>query len=256
MTRFPNTPLGRAMNGTTAVAKKPVGLELRAVAQVPVHELQPNPLSSTYFNDLTIGELEKLTEDIRKRGILVPLIARLDKVLLSGHNRLQAAKELGLTHVPVQFVVAPLTEEQEREFVVKDNLLRRQLSNDERISLYRVLYPNFEERLAPRGAVQASQKHEVLTVKQIAADTGQKPSAVQKQINRHFTKENRASQRELDPKEIEKAKERSVMGAARASMERVQEDVKAFSPQFQAKVARLLIDAGEKMLQYAEKQKR
>jgi hypothetical protein len=155
-------------------------------------------------------------------------------------------------------VVHPLSEEQEREFVVKDNLLRRQLSTEERIKLYALLYPNFEERLAPKGGRSNALTAElpIITAAQIAADTGQTQAAVTKQLNRYFKRENRASQRELDPKEVEKAKERSVMQAAKASMERVQEDVKAFSPEFQARAAKLLIETGKRMLKYAEEQKR
>ena len=260
-TRFPASPLAKAMNGTSAIATLATGIELRKVELVPTHNLTPNPLSEQYFKELTVGELEKLAADIEKRGILVPLIATLDNVLLSGHNRLAVAKELKLTHVPVQYVVKPLSSEEEREFIVKDNLLRRQLSSEERIALYKILYPDFENRLAtkggqPRGLVA---KIDIITVEQIAKDTAQSPGAVAKQIQK-FKRDNetvqaRASQRELNPQEIERAKERNVMQSAKASMERVQEDVKAFSPDFQIRAAKLLIETGNKMLEYAKKQK-
>jgi ParB-like chromosome segregation protein Spo0J len=204
--RFPHSPLQKAMSGTSAVAKLTSGLELRAVQHVPTQQLLPSPISEQYFNEPTIGELEKLSDDIRKRGILVPLIAKLDYTLLSGHNRLAIAKELNLTHVPVQFVISSLTEDEEREFVVKDNLLRRQLSNDEKIKLYRVLFPNFDERIAIRQNVESRDNVPTSDLKplhasEIAIVTGQKKEAVKKQLQREEQRQKRENEKNKQTQE-------------------------------------------------------
>lgn len=256
-TRFPASPLAKAMNGTSAFAQMTTGIELRKVELIPTNNLLPNPLSLQYFKELTIGELEKLSEDIQKRGILVPLIARLDNVLLSGHNRLAIAKELKLTHVPVQYVVKPLTSEEEREFVVKDNFLRRQLTNDEKIALYKVLYAEFETRLASKGrpAHGFAASSNVITIEQIARDTAQKPETVKKQLQK-FKRESEQSavpQKELDPKERERAQERNLLQSLKADMQRIQNEVQLFSSEFQERTAKIIIETGQKMLADAKK---
>lgn len=114
--------------------------------------LSPNPFNSIFEQeeDSHLGELRK---DIEERGILTPLQAivvtkKMGEVtngrLLSGHNRWRIARDLGLEHVPVQWIKSDLDEEREKEFVVKDNLLRRHLSKEQRIAVYRFLYPNFD----------------------------------------------------------------------------------------------------------------
>src|SRR4051794_22782680 len=56
----------------------------------------------------TLGrrELASFRADIGERGVCVPLEINRDGVVLDGHLRLQAARELGLASVPVR-VIAP-----------------------------------------------------------------------------------------------------------------------------------------------------
>jgi DNA modification methylase len=50
-------------------------------------------------------ELEKLKRSMREFGLVEPLVARpTDHLLIGGHQRLEAAKALGMTTVPVVFV--------------------------------------------------------------------------------------------------------------------------------------------------------
>ncbi len=168
--------------------KRKLGLE--DVKQVEVATLIVNPKNAEYFEKETDDYFERLQEDIRKRGVIVPLIANKDGVLLAGHNRLKIAQRVGLKYVPVQYVKDNLSEEQEREFLIKDNLFRRQFSGQEWMDIYRKLYPNFEQRLASHGGHNKKNKQvdtvhlPPLTAKKIALDTGQKLSAVQKQLQR------------------------------------------------------------------------
>lgn len=144
------TQLGGAV-GLAASIQQRSGIRLSDVQFVRPSELFPNPLNQTYFADESEEYFEKLRSDVKERGILVPLIAKRNGMLLAGHNRLRIAQETGTSIVPVQFVQDELTEEQETVFVINDNLLRRQLSDEQRFALYRRRYPNFDERLAQRG---------------------------------------------------------------------------------------------------------
>jgi len=52
---------------------------------------------------------------------LRPIVIDEDNVVLGGNMRLRACKEAGLTDVPVK-IAKGLTEDQKREFIVKDNV--------------------------------------------------------------------------------------------------------------------------------------
>jgi ParB-like chromosome segregation protein Spo0J len=174
-------------------------MNVTEIKQVSAHKLHINPSNAEFFPLEDEQRFEQLKNDIRERGIIVPLLAKKDDTLLAGHNRLRAALELGLEYVPVQYVQEQLSEEQEREFLIKDNLLRRQFSGSEWIAIYRKLYPDFDQRIAERkrggdttnnGGVKEKQRDIVplLTVKKIAEDTGQTEEAVKKQIQREKRK--------------------------------------------------------------------
>ncbi|MBL7990620.1 MAG: hypothetical protein JNN25_04210 [Candidatus Kapabacteria bacterium] len=88
----------------------------------------------------------------------------------------------------MQYEQEELSEEREREFIVKDNLLRRQLSLEKRIGLYKFLYPDFEEKfLNPDELPKAGRKNSKdnsVTLEKIATETGQSVSAVRMQVKR------------------------------------------------------------------------
>jgi hypothetical protein len=185
-------------------------IRLTPVQQIATLKLRMNPLNAKFFSEESPEYFAKLTKDIKERGILVPLIAKRDGTLLAGHNRLQVADALMLNTVPVQFVEENehwcLSEAQEREFLIKDNLLRRQFSSDEWIEKYRILYPDFDE-----SVMQASRTG--LNAAQIAEDTGQSKSAVQKQLQKFRRERNDTAKVErvhVGAKELRAAIERAL----------------------------------------------
>ena len=74
-------------------------------------------------------EYKQLLADIEARGITTPLDVD-GTVVLDGRHRLKAARELGLSTVPVRAVV--LDGETARDWLVKAAVLRRHLSDDQR----------------------------------------------------------------------------------------------------------------------------
>ena len=75
-----------------------------------------------YENNPRINDsaVEKVAESIRAFGFRVPIIIDKDGVIVAGHTRLKAAKELGLETVPT-IVADDLTEEQIKAFRLADN---------------------------------------------------------------------------------------------------------------------------------------
>ena len=70
-----------------------------SVVHVPIDDLRPDPANPRRISD---SELDSLTRSIRRFGFVDPVIARLeDKSVIGGHQRLLAARRLGLASVPV-----------------------------------------------------------------------------------------------------------------------------------------------------------
>jgi len=67
-------------------------------------------------------QLSKLMRSIREYGFTVPLLVDENNVILAGHGRYVAAKELGIKHLPV-IRLTHLTPAQKRAFRIADNRL-------------------------------------------------------------------------------------------------------------------------------------
>ena len=72
------------------------------ITHLPIKDLRPDPANLRRVSD---EELESLTRAIREFGFVDPIIARReDKTVIGGHQRLLAARKLGLKQVPVVLV--------------------------------------------------------------------------------------------------------------------------------------------------------
>ena len=72
------------------------------IEQVPIDQLHPDPANPRRISE---EELESLTRSIRQFGLVDPVIARAeDKTVIGGHQRLLAARKLGLERVPVIYL--------------------------------------------------------------------------------------------------------------------------------------------------------
>lgn len=81
-----------------------------AIEHVPLDDLQPDPANPRH---ITSSELEALTRSISEFGLIDPILARrADGTVIGGHQRLLAARKLGLKEVPVIYL--DLTEEKAR----------------------------------------------------------------------------------------------------------------------------------------------
>lgn len=178
--------------GLKEAAHTQIGLPLSDIVQVPVDKLKENANNTTYFKQESEQYFSRLLEDVKERGIIVPLIAKKDGTLLAGHNRLRVARQLGFPTVPVQYVYKELTHTEETGLIIKDNVLRRQLSAEDMMVLYRKLYPTFDEDIlyaeSDRRGKRSSADTSILTAKKIANDTNQSYETVKKQITRERKK--------------------------------------------------------------------
>lgn len=69
------------------------------IEQVPIERLHPDPANPRRISD---EELDALERSMRTFGVVQPVLARReDGVVIGGHQRLTAARRLGMTEVPV-----------------------------------------------------------------------------------------------------------------------------------------------------------
>ncbi|MDP9236721.1 MAG: site-specific DNA-methyltransferase [Chloroflexota bacterium] len=72
------------------------------IEHVDIDRVRPDPANPRKMTD---AELDALTRNIARFGLVDPLIARrADQVIIGGHQRLVAARKLGLRVVPVVFL--------------------------------------------------------------------------------------------------------------------------------------------------------
>jgi nitrogen fixation protein len=86
-----------------------------------VGKLKNNPNNPRIIKDEKFTLLVQSLKDFPQMLNLRPIVVNEQNVVLGGNMRLKAAIELGLKEVPV-VVTKGLTKEQEREFIVKDNV--------------------------------------------------------------------------------------------------------------------------------------
>jgi ParB-like chromosome segregation protein Spo0J len=86
------------------------------IVNMPISDLVPyekNPRN----NEMAV---EKVAKSIKEFGFQVPIVVDKDNVILAGHTRLLAAKELGLDSVPV-IVAKNLDDVRAKAFRLADN---------------------------------------------------------------------------------------------------------------------------------------
>jgi len=117
-------------------------MKIGAVQKKPISFFKRNENNRSFFEEEKL-DLSSMIDDVKKRGVLVPLVAKEDGTLLAGHCRLKAAKKAGLKYLPVQ-IVTDMTGDDEFEYLIKDNAIRRHFTRDDRLKIYRRIYPGFD----------------------------------------------------------------------------------------------------------------
>ena len=88
---------------------------------VKLSDIKPNPNNPRLIKDDKFHKLVKSIQEFPKMLEIRPIVVNSDMIVLGGNMRLKACKEAGLKEIPVIFA-DDLTEEQQREFIIKDNV--------------------------------------------------------------------------------------------------------------------------------------
>lgn len=114
-----------------------------APQSLPIHRIRPNAEQPRKSFD--VDELAALTDSIRERGVLQPLIVRPleggDYQLVAGERRWRAAQNAGLHDVPVR--VMDLDERATMEAAIIENVQRQDLNPLEEAAAYQAMLDAF-----------------------------------------------------------------------------------------------------------------
>jgi DNA modification methylase len=86
-----------------------------------ISAIKRNPNNPRILKDDKFAKLTQSIKDFPQMLEIRPIVVNDDMIVLGGNMRLKACKEAGLSEVPV-VKVSDLTEEQQREFIIKDNV--------------------------------------------------------------------------------------------------------------------------------------
>ena len=67
--------------------------------QMKIEELIPHPRNSEFFDDMSGDKWKEFLESIKTSGVIEPIVITQDKVIVSGHQRVRACKELGIAEI-------------------------------------------------------------------------------------------------------------------------------------------------------------
>ena len=139
--------LGRGLSALFGDAPtKEKNFETNELNRVSISDLSRNPYQPREFFNKT--KLEKLTNTIRKNGIIQPIAVRPKKSepgkyeIIAGERRWLAAQKAGLHEIPV--TVLDLTDVESLEVAIVENIQRADLNSIEEAKGYKRLFEEFK----------------------------------------------------------------------------------------------------------------
>ena len=89
--------------------------------KVSIKDIKPNPNNPRLVKDDKFAKLVQSIKDFPQMLEIRPIVVNKDMIVLGGNMRLKACKEAGLKEIPI-IKAEEFTEEQQREFIIKDNV--------------------------------------------------------------------------------------------------------------------------------------
>jgi len=88
---------------------------------VAINKIKPNSNNPRVIKDYKFQQLVKSVKEFPEMLKLRPIVVNKEMVVLGGNMRLKACQEAGLKEVPIT-IANSLTQDQEKEFIIKDNV--------------------------------------------------------------------------------------------------------------------------------------
>ena len=105
---------------------------------IEVSKLKPFPKNDYFFDDLTGPQWEEFKKSIKSSGVIEPVIVTTDLVIISGHQRVRACKELGIEKVLCDIRRFDSEDEQLKQ-LIETNIKQRGIGNPNSVKLGRCI---------------------------------------------------------------------------------------------------------------------
>ena len=105
---------------------------------IDVSKLKPFPKNDYFFDDLTGPQWEEFKKSIKSSGVIEPVIVTTDLVIISGHQRVRACKELGIDKVLCDIRRFDSEDEQLKQ-LIETNIKQRGIGNPNSVKLGRCI---------------------------------------------------------------------------------------------------------------------
>lgn len=101
---------------------------------IDVNKLKPHPRNEEFFDDITGDNWKEFLKSVKTSGVIEPVIATQEYVIVSGHQRVRACKELGIDKVLCDVRVYENEDKIIKE-MLETNLRQRGIGNTNAIKL-------------------------------------------------------------------------------------------------------------------------
>ena len=91
------------------------------ITKVPISKVRANPNNPRIIKDDKFQKLVKSIQEFPQMLEIRPIVVNEDMIVLGGNMRLKACLEAGIKEVAI-IKATDLTEEQQKEFIIKDNV--------------------------------------------------------------------------------------------------------------------------------------
>lgn len=95
---------------------------------LPVADLVPHPQNDYYFDDIAGEAWDEFLRSIQTSGVIEPIIINQNKMIISGHQRIRACKELGINEVMTETKQYD-SDEQMLKDLIETNIRQRGIGN-------------------------------------------------------------------------------------------------------------------------------
>ena len=98
------------------------------------NNLRPHPRNNEFFDDMDGQKWKDFLQSVRTSGIIEPIIVTQDLVIVSGHQRVRAAKAIGLMKIAVE-VRHYENDDKVLKDLIETNIMQRGIGNTNPIKL-------------------------------------------------------------------------------------------------------------------------
>lgn len=104
---------------------------------IEISKLKEHPRNKEFFDDITGDRWNDFKESVVRRGIVEPIVTTQDLLVVSGHQRVRACKEIGLLDIPCRITYYPEYDEKfnrtKEDMILEDlictNIMQRGVGN-------------------------------------------------------------------------------------------------------------------------------